>query len=46
MVSFMVLSFDRKRGSAWMRGWKNWALSVAGAPLPTALDMRSGDPDQ
>jgi hypothetical protein len=29
-----------------MRGWKNWALSVAGAPLPTALDVRSGDPGQ
>jgi hypothetical protein len=32
--------FHRKRGSAWMRGWKNWALSVAGATLPTALDVR------
>ncbi|KJH74292.1 hypothetical protein UB23_25105 [Pseudomonas sp. ES3-33] len=31
----MMLSFDRKRGSAWMRGWKNWALSVAETGLPT-----------
>ena len=23
-----------------MRGWKNWALSVAGATLPTAMDAR------
>jgi len=42
----MVLSFDRKRGRAWMRGWKNWALSVAGAALPTALDARSADANQ
>jgi hypothetical protein len=40
MVSFMGLSFDRKRGGAWMRGWKNWALSVARASLPTVLDVR------
>jgi hypothetical protein len=31
----MGLSFDRKRGGAWMRGWKNWALSVAETGLPT-----------
>jgi hypothetical protein len=37
----MVLSFDRKRGRAWMRGWKNWALSVAMTGLPTVLDVRS-----
>jgi hypothetical protein len=35
MVSFMVFSFDRKRGGASMRGWKNWALSVAKTGLPT-----------
>ncbi len=35
MVSFMVFSFDRKRGSASVRRWKNWALSVAGSALPT-----------
>ncbi|MDE4512359.1 hypothetical protein EU514_00755 [Pseudomonas fragi] len=31
----MVFSFDRKRGSASVRRWKNWALSVAGSALPT-----------
>jgi hypothetical protein len=31
----MVFSFDRRRGGALMRWWKNWALSVAGAGLPT-----------
>jgi hypothetical protein len=31
----MVFSFDRKRGGASMRWWKNWALSVAKAGLPT-----------
>jgi len=36
----MGLSFNRKRGGAWMRGWKNWALSVARASLPTVLDVR------
>ncbi|MFS2157769.1 hypothetical protein ACCD10_10475 [Pseudomonas sp. Pseusp122] len=36
----MMLSFDRKRGGAWMRGWKNWALSVDGATLPTAVGAR------
>ncbi|ARB31152.1 hypothetical protein B5P22_28860 [Pseudomonas tolaasii] len=30
----MVFSFDRKRRRA-MRRWKNWALSVARAGLPT-----------
>jgi len=29
-----VFSFDRKRRRA-MRRWKNWALSVARAGLPT-----------
>ncbi|KAB0487065.1 hypothetical protein F7Q95_19540 [Pseudomonas psychrophila] len=31
----MVFSFDRKRGSASVRRWKNWVLSVARPPLPT-----------
>jgi hypothetical protein len=35
MVSFISFSFDRKRGGASMRRWKNWALSVAGRGLPT-----------
>uniref|UniRef100_UPI00197DA524 hypothetical protein n=1 Tax=Pseudomonas viridiflava TaxID=33069 RepID=UPI00197DA524 len=32
--------FDRKRGGAWMRGWKNSALSVAQALSPTVLVCR------
>ncbi|AQY63874.1 hypothetical protein PverR02_02075 [Pseudomonas veronii] len=35
----MVFSFDRKRWRA-MRRWKNWALSVARAGLPTVPDLR------
>jgi hypothetical protein len=31
----MVFSFDRRRGGASMRWWKNWALSVAKTGLPT-----------
>ncbi|PAA21600.1 hypothetical protein CJU77_12395 [Pseudomonas fragi] len=31
----MVFSFDRKRGSASVRRWKNWVLSVARSALPT-----------
>jgi len=38
-VSFMVFSFDRMRGGASMRRWKNWALSVAGASLPTGYGL-------
>ena len=48
MVSFMVFSFDRKRGSASVRRWKNWALSVAGSALPTlagGLWICGDDPD-
>ncbi len=33
---FHCALFDRKRGGASMRGWKNSALSVAQACLPTA----------
>jgi hypothetical protein len=42
MVSFMVFSFDRKRGGASMRRWKNWALSVARAGLPTFCWQQRG----